>query len=414
MRGGGAFGQGQAQGEDAAATEGAGHVDAPVHQLGQTLGDGQPQTIAMVAAIDGIELDEGLEDALLIARLDAETLVAHLDEGHALVGRRARLQPDRGATGAELDGIAQQVEQDGAGVLRIGPQGQGGTVDQHIDVVGQGLAFEFVADVAQQHRQLDALRAQVQRAALQPGVLQGLVEQAQQLLPCGVDVTNLAALGLGQQTVHAHVQQLGEAQDGVERGAHAVAHAREELGLVGQGHLGFEATGVFGLGTAPVAEIAEHLDVVADLALGPDHALHRAGHPEGLAVLAVMADFEPFDAVAQGQGLVDVGDGGRVGVGAAEQFFGLLAMTLGEGEAGQARESGVHPGDAALHVADQDGVADAVGDQGEFLVGALRALQRGLQLADQLGLLRQGVVAHVQLVKQARRFVAELLGDAGR
>ena len=61
-------------------------------------------------------------------------------------------------------------------------------------------------------------------------------------------------------------------------------------------------------------------------------------------------------------------------------------------------EAGVDPFDAALGIADQDGIGHPVGDQGEFLIGALGALQGSLDLFQDLALLFEGVVSHVKFV----------------
>ena len=58
------------------------------------------------------------------------------------------------------------------------------------------------------------------------------------------------------------------------------------------------------------------------------------------------------------------------------------------------------------------GQPHAVGDQGQLLVGGLGALQGGLQLAHQLGLLLEGVLAHVELVEQALGVVRHGFGNA--
>ena len=190
-----------------------------------------------------------------------------------------------------------------------------------------------------------------------------------------------------------------------------MAHAPQELDLAGQRHLRFQAAGVFGLGAARLGDVGQHLDIAADLTVGAVHGLHRAPHPEGLTILAVVADLQALDGSALGQVLVDLGDDGGVGVRAAEQLFGQLAVALGQGEAGQPREGRVDPADAAVGVADQDGVGDAVGHQGQLLVGGLGALQGDLQLAHQLGLLVQGVLAGVQFFEEALVIVGHGLGD---
>ena len=169
---------------------------------------------------------------------------------------------------------------------------------------------------------------------------------------------------------------------------------------------------MLGRATARIADVGQHLDVAVDLAVWPVDGLHRAAHPGGLAVLAVQAHLQALDAGTLRQALVDAGDDGAVGVRAAEQFFRQLPVALGQAEAREAREGRVDPADAALRVADQDGVGDAVSDQRQFLVGGLGALQGGLQLAHQLGLLLERVLAHMEFIEQALRIVRHGLGHA--
>ena len=91
-------------------------VDLPAHGLDQAAADGQPKPRAPEAAADGgIGLGEGAEQALLMLAADPDAGVDDFDKGADPPGRRRRLLADAHGDFArlgELDGVAEQIEQD--------------------------------------------------------------------------------------------------------------------------------------------------------------------------------------------------------------------------------------------------------------------------------------------------------------
>lgn len=81
------------------------------HQVEETLGDGQAQAGAAIAAGGGaISLAEGIEDVLLLLGRDADAFVADAEFEVVFAGDQ-NAQTNAAGFG-EFDGIAQQVEED--------------------------------------------------------------------------------------------------------------------------------------------------------------------------------------------------------------------------------------------------------------------------------------------------------------
>ena len=97
-------------------------VKLTTEQLHQTLGYGQAQPgTAKVALVGGINLGEGFHDALLVGRADTHSRVLDVDAySHAVIGNVEGFCANANrALFGELDGIADQIEQDLAQAVRI-------------------------------------------------------------------------------------------------------------------------------------------------------------------------------------------------------------------------------------------------------------------------------------------------------
>jgi hypothetical protein len=113
------FGAGAAQAhsypEPTAATLVADHADFAAHQVGDALGNHQSETrSAVLAGHRLVGLRKGMEQAGLLRRADADSLIVDLDaqqHAEAVFFDGAGAQHNPAALG-ELDGIADEVEQD--------------------------------------------------------------------------------------------------------------------------------------------------------------------------------------------------------------------------------------------------------------------------------------------------------------
>ncbi len=201
------------------------HADRAAHHFEQPLRQRQAQPGAFHAGLLGPQALEWRKQLAFTARLDARTGVAHLyaqPVAFHLLGRDG----DRAGVAVVLDGVGDDVEENLFEPLLIG---------QHVTLP---VARDLVADhniAARCHG-----RQQVQRllngradhhgfgrnrqaSGFDARDLQNFVDQPEQMLP---GLENLPD-GLALIAIEgSHLQQLGEAQDGIQRGAQLVAHAR--------------------------------------------------------------------------------------------------------------------------------------------------------------------------------------------
>ena len=94
--------------EGAALARGARQPQTATVQLDDAAAQGQPETGALARRGRAFALLEGVEDAVLVGRLDADARVGHGDVD--LVALAPRTYGDAASVGRELHGVAQQVE----------------------------------------------------------------------------------------------------------------------------------------------------------------------------------------------------------------------------------------------------------------------------------------------------------------
>ena len=145
---GGGPGRGQPHGDDEGRADAgfALDLDVALHGLGQTAHDGEAETGAAEAARGrAVGLHEGLEQALALFGGEADAAVGDADAQPdivaAVIGQALQREPDRARFG-ELDGVAQQVEQDLLQAQRIAdhPVGHvGGDIGRELEALGGGL-----------------------------------------------------------------------------------------------------------------------------------------------------------------------------------------------------------------------------------------------------------------------------------
>ena len=260
------------------------HADLATHLLDQALGDHQPQASAAGLARERVVgLAEGLEQRAQVGVGQPHAGVLHAD---AQLRAVVAFVLEHGAYGdaavvGELDGVAHQVGQHLFQALRVAHQLQRGVaVDQadQLQVLLVGGGGEDGQGVLDQLAQVERDVLQHQLAGLDLREVEDLVDDPQQAFGGLVDGAQVVLLARGHLAL---LQQVGETEDAIERGADLVAHVGEELGLDParfQGFLArqvqFDVLDLDGLQVLPDV-LGGLVDVVLHFFLG---ALQRLGH----------------------------------------------------------------------------------------------------------------------------------------
>ena len=201
------------------------HLDDPPR-------DREPEPGAALGLGDRIVgLLELLEQLLLIGGIDSRPGVVHRHAERA-IGRR---DLDRHFAGVgELDRVADQIEQHLGQLLLVAVASR--HVGRHVELEAQVLlrrqrldrAVHLVNHVL--HRIIG--ERQLELARLDLGEVEHVIDQAEQMAAVALDALEHGQRLLRRLAVDAVEDQLGVADDGVERGAQLVAHVGEELRLV--------------------------------------------------------------------------------------------------------------------------------------------------------------------------------------
>ena len=201
------------------------HLDDPPR-------DGEPEPGAALGLGDRIVgLLELLEQLLLIGGIDSRSGVVHRHAERA-IGRR---DLDRHFAGVgELDRVADQIEQHLGQLLLVAVASR--HVGRHVELEAQVLLRRQRLDRAVHlvdhvfHRIIG--ERQLELARLDLGEVEHVIDQAEQMAAVALDPLEHGQRLLRRLAVDAVEDQLGVADDGVERGAQLVAHVGEELRLV--------------------------------------------------------------------------------------------------------------------------------------------------------------------------------------
>ncbi|MCY1512834.1 hypothetical protein D9M68_473100 [compost metagenome] len=322
------------------------HAQAPAHQFHQPLADGQAQAGAAIALGHRLAgLGEALEDLRLHLRGDADAVVGDADAQALRVGlflQQLHLHQDLSVLG-ELHRVGQQVAQHlaqellGAVALAAYPRVEARAQD---GAVGAGPGLQQGEHLVEQRRQGEVHLLRAALAFFQAGEIEHFVEDRQQAFGGLVQGFQPLAVALAEGRA---TQQLGHAEDAVERGADFVAHGGEETRLGQVGRLGV-FLGPLQAGGTPFhqalqggAVVFAALDVVED---GPAHVVQRLGDGVDLILAA------PAPAV-QAQGLVPVAGGDAPGeVGHHPQVAGDQPVEQPGQRHRQAAEEHAHPREA--------------------------------------------------------------------
>ena len=358
----------QADQEGRPLAEAALHLDRAREPLHDEAADRQAQArAAVLPAGGGVLLGEGLEEAVEVVGADAETGVADGQLQHGAVDPGERLVADAcgqrdPARFGELHRVAEEVDHHLADP-RLVAQHVGGDVGGQVQSEGDALAprlgVEHADRVGEQVVEGDRTLLQLDATRLQRREVQDVVDQGQEQPAGGVggaDVLALVAVEVGEQ------QQVGQAEDGVERGADLVAHAGQEVGLLAGGLLGCVlGPAQEGLGAATLGDVALDRDEAGDGAVLVVQGIDLQEDPVRRAVRRVVEHLG-----AEGTPLTHGGphqvDRGRVDVVVLEHRARRAAPDLGEAVAGTSLEGRVHPVDESLGVGDDHHVVRSSDD----------------------------------------------------
>ena len=223
------------------------------HQLARQ-GQADPRA-AVGPAVGHVHLVEALEELIGPFGRESRAVVGdhHLDVVE-LVAQRHRDVPVRGG---ELDGVGEQVDEDPLQPLRVAPdgarllvprEGEGDllSVCQHLGLLDQA---------AQLLDQVLLLHVEPEPALLEPGEVEQVVDELEQLERAPVHGRERAALGLAEGAHLPFHHQLEGSDDHGERRAQLVGHVGEEarLELVELLELGVGALQVVGGDLEPEA-----------------------------------------------------------------------------------------------------------------------------------------------------------------
>jgi hypothetical protein len=177
----------------------------------------------------------------------------------------------------------------------------------HVAVFGQrtGQVHGVTEDIEDE----DGLDRQVKMARLDPGDVQHLVDQVQQMLARSQDVADGLLLLFGQLV---HVEELGEAQDRVERGPQLMAHPGQEFALGQAGPFGHADGGQkLGFEDQVLGDVPRHDEGADGPAVLPHDRLTAGieGHPVALGVADPVAEIEARTLEGEKSGVLPVDDG---------------------------------------------------------------------------------------------------------
>ena len=222
-------------------------TNAPAHHLGQAFADGESEAgAAVLARRRNVGLLEDLEQPALLLFAHADPGVADFEaDAHAIVDRPAPAVMGTGfddpaahenpSALGELDGVADEVEQDLAETIAVAMQRRRQMVgiDDQFDILACRLVAHHV-DHTEQHavdREVAAVHAQL--AGFDLRQIEHVVDDAEQVMGC---VFDLAQANERPRIADLPAQQVRQADDGVHRRADLVTHIGEEGAL---GQIGF-------------------------------------------------------------------------------------------------------------------------------------------------------------------------------
>ncbi len=246
--------------ERAADPELGGDADRPTLDLEIALGQGETETgAARRFQAVGLDLAKLLEDQGAVLRGDAGAVVDDVD-AHAGGVQRPLVSGERGGTDhylaaarRVLDGVRQQVDEDLLQLVGVGDhlRQPARRLDHDHHPVLLGHAAHQVDGLGHDLGRADRLEVELHVAGLDLGDVEQGVDQRQEVLAAGADVAQEAGLARVDLVGELAFENLGEADDRVERRPQLVAHVGQEATLQAVGLLDLEVL-LGQLGAAPV------------------------------------------------------------------------------------------------------------------------------------------------------------------
>ena len=191
-------------------------------QLHESARQRQAEAGALLSSGRVGRLGELLEDAVLVGEGDARPCVGHRHEadpgggegareGHAPAGRR------------ELHGVRQQVEHDLHDLSLVGHHHRSlRQIEHQLDAASVASLADHRLRVGQHRREIHLTQHELHPTGLDPRQIEHVVDQREQVATGVPDVGQVFGLPLVQLAWEPTGQHLGEADDGVQRGAQLV------------------------------------------------------------------------------------------------------------------------------------------------------------------------------------------------
>ena len=283
--------------------------DVAAHFAGDAAADGEAEAGAFVEGLAG-DLDEGFENGFEMFGGDADAGVGDAEAEDS--GRASGGEADGTGLG-ELDGVAEEIEEDLAEAFFVGDDGIGqGRIGQEreFDGLGAGAGSDHVGDALEEGEEAEFGGGDFEFAGLDFGDVEDVVDDGEEVFAALLDDGGALALFGGGGGVAA--EELGVAEDGVEGGAEFVGHVGEEFGFGAGGGLGGEGGAaefggaVFDEFLEAVLVAAEFLGLVAEADVGfAAGAFLLPGHGEDEGEGAPEIDFGFGEEGDEGGGDVD-------------------------------------------------------------------------------------------------------------
>ena len=337
--------------ETAALPQHAVHPNLAAHQLSQVPGDGQAQAGATKAPGAGVVgLFKGVKQAVQLVWRHTHARIGDRELQQQWVGRLRRavggllhrharpgdvkclgvlqLAAQHDVTPvAELDGVAHQVEHRlrQAGGVAAQQRRHAVGLHHHGQALAAGLFSHQCAGACQQRMEVEVVVRQLQLARFDLAEIEHVVDHRQQVVR---GVRHLAQAVGGHRLGPVSLHQIGQADDGVHRGADLVTHVGQKSTLGAVGGLG----PVAGDGQLVVQGLQLELGLFEARDVGHQH--DQSGHPIALKIRHVLHPDMAQRAVRSGQSVLKVKGSAPQRVGKCE-FTRIVVRVANDLTAGQ-------------------------------------------------------------------------------